>query len=57
MRCGLLSVALVAEHVRLRAGEVLVSHDSEILSLKGDSYRPRDKDLGARASAESAEIA
>src|SRR6266568_4317118 len=32
-------------------------HHSEILSLKGDSYRLRDKDLGARASAESAEIA
>jgi DNA replication protein DnaC len=22
-------------------------HHAEILSLKGDSYRPRDKDLGA----------
>src|SRR5947209_6234689 len=32
-------------------------HHSEILSLKGDSYRLRDKDLGARASAEPAEIA
>ena len=32
-------------------------HHSEILALKGDSYRLRDKDLGARASAESAEIA
>ena len=28
-------------------------HHSEILSLKGDSYRLRDKDLGARASAEA----
>jgi DNA replication protein DnaC len=32
-------------------------HHSEILSLKGDSFRLRDKDLGARASAERAEIA
>jgi DNA replication protein DnaC len=32
-------------------------HHSEILSLKGDSYRLRDKDLGARASSERAEIA
>ncbi len=32
-------------------------HHAEILSLKGDSYRLRDKDLGARASAEAAEIA
>src|SRR5438034_6398591 len=29
-------------------------HHAEILSLKGDSYRLRDKDLGARPSAESA---
>jgi DNA replication protein DnaC len=32
-------------------------HHAEILSLKGDSYRLRDKDLGARASAEPAESA
>src|SRR6266581_102820 len=32
-------------------------HHSEILSLKGDSYRLRDKDLGARASADAGEIA
>ena len=32
-------------------------HHSEILSLKGDSYRLRDKDLGARASAKAAELA
>src|SRR5438876_699740 len=32
-------------------------HHSEILSLKGDSYRLRDKALGARASASAAEIA
>src|SRR5271163_1968791 len=32
-------------------------HHSEILSLKGDSYRLRDKDLGARASADSPAIA
>jgi DNA replication protein DnaC len=32
-------------------------HHAEILALKGDSYRLRDKDLGTRASAESAEIA
>ena len=32
-------------------------HHAEILSLKGDSYRLRDKDLGARASAEAAELA
>jgi DNA replication protein DnaC len=32
-------------------------HHAEILSLKGDSYRLRDKDLGARAGAEPAEIA
>ena len=32
-------------------------HHAEILSLKGDSYRLRDKDLGARPSGESAEIA
>jgi DNA replication protein DnaC len=32
-------------------------HHSEILSLKGDSYRLRDKDLGARGSAEAGEIA
>src|SRR5207244_4749883 len=32
-------------------------HHAEIVALKGDSYRLRDKDLGARASAESAEIA
>src|SRR6266550_4307111 len=31
-------------------------HHSEILSLKGDSYRLRDKDLGARSGAEPAEI-
>jgi hypothetical protein len=28
----------------------------EILSLKGDSYRLRGKDLGARPAAETAEI-
>jgi DNA replication protein DnaC len=32
-------------------------HHAEILSLKGDSYRLRDKDLGARTSGEPAEIA
>jgi DNA replication protein DnaC len=32
-------------------------HHAEILSLKGDSYRLRDKDLGARPSAHPAEIA
>ena len=32
-------------------------HHAEILSLKGDSYRLRDKDLGARQSTEPAEIA
>src|SRR6266581_4417738 len=32
-------------------------HHSEILSLKRDSYRLRDKDLGARASADAGEIA
>ncbi|MCA1700723.1 MAG: IS21-like element helper ATPase IstB [Actinobacteria bacterium] len=32
-------------------------HHAEILALKGDSYRLRDKDLGARPPAESAKIA
>jgi len=32
-------------------------HHAEILSLKGDSYRLRDKDLGARARADSPAIA
>jgi DNA replication protein DnaC len=32
-------------------------HHAEILSLKGDSYRLRDKDLGARNTADTAEIA
>jgi DNA replication protein DnaC len=32
-------------------------HHAEILSLKGDSYRLRDKDLGTRPSAPPAEIA
>jgi DNA replication protein DnaC len=32
-------------------------HHAEILSLKGDSYRLRGKDLGARPGAERAEIA
>jgi DNA replication protein DnaC len=32
-------------------------HLAEILSLKGDSYRLRDKDLGARAGADAPEIA
>jgi DNA replication protein DnaC len=32
-------------------------HHAEILSLKGDSYRLRDKDLSAASSAERAEIA
>ena len=32
-------------------------HHAEILSLKGGSYRLRDKDLGARPSALTAEIA
>jgi DNA replication protein DnaC len=32
-------------------------HHAEILSLKGDSYRLRDKDLGARPGAQAAEIA
>jgi DNA replication protein DnaC len=31
-------------------------HHAEILSLKGDSYRLRGKDLGARPGAEAAEI-
>ncbi len=32
-------------------------HHAEILALKGDSYRLRDKDLGARPASETAEIA
>jgi DNA replication protein DnaC len=32
-------------------------HHSEILSLKGDSYRLKDKDLDARIGAKPAEIA
>jgi DNA replication protein DnaC len=32
-------------------------HHAEILSLKGDSYRLRDKDLGAPNRAESADYA
>ena len=32
-------------------------HHAEILSLKGDSYRLRDKNLGARTGAETGEIA
>jgi hypothetical protein len=32
-------------------------HHAEILSLKGDSYRLRDKDLGARPGARPGEIA
>ena len=32
-------------------------HHAEILSLKGDSYRLRDKDLGAPNRANSAEFA
>jgi DNA replication protein DnaC len=32
-------------------------HHAEILSLKGDSYRLRDKHLGARPGAQPAEIA
>jgi DNA replication protein DnaC len=32
-------------------------HHAEILSLKGDSYRLQGKDLGARRSAQPAEIA
>jgi DNA replication protein DnaC len=32
-------------------------HHAEILSLKGDSYRLRDKDLGARTSAERPQVA
>ena len=32
-------------------------HHAEILSLKGDSYRLRDKDLGAPNRAKSAEFA
>jgi DNA replication protein DnaC len=32
-------------------------HHAEILSLKGDSYRLRDKDLGTRPGAKPAEIA
>src|SRR6266576_2130468 len=32
-------------------------HHAEILALKGDSYRLRDKDLGARPGAQPAEIA
>jgi hypothetical protein len=31
-------------------------HHAEILALKGDSYRLRDKDLGAPGAAEPAEI-
>jgi DNA replication protein DnaC len=31
-------------------------HHSEILSLKGDSYRLRGKDLDARSAAKPAEI-
>jgi hypothetical protein len=31
-------------------------HHSEILSLKGDSYRLRGKDLDARIAAKTAEI-
>jgi DNA replication protein DnaC len=31
-------------------------HHAEILSLKGDSYRLRGKDLGARPAAEPAQI-
>jgi DNA replication protein DnaC len=31
-------------------------HHAEILSLKGDSYRLKDKDLGPRSAAKSAEI-
>jgi DNA replication protein DnaC len=32
-------------------------HHSEILSLKGDSYRLKDRDLGLRPGRQSAEIA
>jgi hypothetical protein len=32
-------------------------HNAEILSLKGDSYRLRGKDLGARPGADSAQLA
>ena len=32
-------------------------HHAEILSLKGDSYRLRHKDLGARPGTHPAEIA
>jgi DNA replication protein DnaC len=32
-------------------------HYAEILSLKGDSYRLRDKDLGARPGSQPPEIA
>ena len=32
-------------------------HHAEILSLKGDSYRLRDKDLGAPNRAKSADFA
>ena len=32
-------------------------HHAEILSLKGDSYRLRGKDLDARLAAKAAEIA
>jgi DNA replication protein DnaC len=32
-------------------------HHAEILSLKGDSYRLRDKNLGAPTRAKSAEFA
>jgi len=31
-------------------------HHAEILSFKGDSYRLKDRDLGPRASRQSAEI-
>ena len=32
-------------------------HHAEILSLKGDSYRLKDRDLGLRPARQSAEIA
>nr|MDQ3091978.1 ATP-binding protein [Actinomycetota bacterium] len=32
-------------------------HHAEILALKGDSYRLRDKDLGARPASETADFA
>ena len=32
-------------------------HHAELISLKGDSYRLRDRDLGGRPPAQAAEMA